>query len=394
MKKKIIGSSFLVAGIIIIGLSGCTNKFNQTGSWLVAYDSTLTPVTFDSDSLRVKITSSQVNIGSANGFNDTVLCLGAVPWTEADMLMEFTGIDSVYYATSIISAQVILHRSTYDLQPLGYDVRNLQLEGHVIDTSWAASSVTWDSVARLPRESSNMILPPTAPVVTDTSVVFQIDTSVVRRWANATQDTNYKNYGFIVKSTNISGVVSVYSNYYSGTGYEPTIVIAYTINGVPYSDTSTSSYSTYVANTSIIAPSQTFALQSGTGLHGNVVFDMSQIPNYSVVNFARLTLFENPIDSVYSGGSPDSLWAYYQTDPSTHAVTSNGVALSTKVGHEYTFPVTLLVQQMLNGGNYGFIITRSEDFNNLDARFIYNENAPDSLNPRLTITYTPAVKKK
>lgn len=49
---------------------------------------------------------------------------------------------------------------------------------------------------------------------------------------------------------------------------------------------------------------------------------------------------------------------------------------------------------MLNQGNYGFIITRSEDYNNLDSRFIYDENAVDSLKPQLTITYTPVVRKK
>jgi hypothetical protein len=401
-KKRIIESSLVIV-LTLVGLSGCTNKFNQTGKWLVTYDSTLIPLTFDSDSQSVKITTSQVNLGSANGANDTVLCLGSVPWTEADMLMEFYGIDSVYYATSIISAQVILQRSTYELQPIGYDVRNMQLEGYVIDSGWSASTVTWDSLARLPRESSDMILPPTMSEVSDTSVVFQIDTSVVRRWAKATQDTNYKNYGFLVKSSNVSGVVSVFSNAYAGTGYEPTIMVVCVINGVPDTVISTSSYSTYVANTSIVAPSQTFALQSGTGLHANVVFNLDSIrrvstldsiPAFSIVNYAGLTLHEDPIDSLYSGQSPDSLWAYYQSDPSTHAVSLSGYSLSTKVGRKYTFPVTVMVQQMLISGNYGFLITRSEDINNLDSRFIYNENAPDSLKPRLTITYTPAVKKK
>ena len=296
-----------------------------------------------------------------------------------------------------------MQRSIYELQPNGYDVRNIQLEGYVIDSGWTASTVTWDSLARLPRESSNMILAPTMPEVSDTSVVFQIDTSVVRRWAKAAQDTNYNNYGFIIKSSNVSGVVSVYSNAYAGTGSEPMIEVVCVINGVTDTVISTSSYSTYVANTSIVAPSQTFALQSGTGLHASVVFNLDSIrrvsvldsiPAFSVVNYAELTLHEDPIDSLYSGQSPDSLWAYYQADPSTHAISLSGYSLSTKVGRKYTFPATVMVQQMLISGNYGFLITRSEDINNLDSRFIYNENAPDSLKPRLTITYTPAVKKK
>jgi hypothetical protein len=396
LKKRILELS-LITVAFVFGMVGCSNRFNQTGSWLVSYDTSLTPRAFDSDSLGARVTSSQVNIGQANG-SDTVLCLGAVPWTEADMLLEFSGLDSVYNASRIISAEVILTRGFYDLQPPGFDVNNLQFEGYALDSTWIGSTFTWDSVARLPRESSNMVLPPMFPEVTDTAVVIQIDTGVVRRWANATDtSTHEENYGFILKPMNISGVVSAYSTAYSGTGFEPTIVVACVINGVPDTVTSRSSSSAYVATTSIAAPSQTFTVQSGTGLHGNIIFDLSRIPNYSVVNYAQLTLFENPIDSLYSGQSPDSLWAYYQTDPSTHVPSSSGVSLSaqdTVIRTKYTFQATLLVQQMVNLGNYGFIIRRYEDFNNLDSRFIYGGNAPDSLRPRLTITYTPAVKKK
>jgi hypothetical protein len=169
------------------------------------------------------------------------------------------------------------------------------------------------------------------------------------------------------------------------------------INGISDTVKSTTSTATYVATTSINPPSQTLAVQSGTGLHENIVFDLSRIPNYSVVNYATLTLFSNHLDTLYSGQSPDSLWAYYQTSPSTHALSSSGIALSTEdtvSRAKYTFTVTTLVQQMLNLGNYGFVITRYEDNNNLDARFIYNGNAPDSLKPRLSVTYAPVVKKK
>lgn len=395
MKK--ITKFYLIAVVFAFGIVGCSRKFNQTGTWLVSYDSTLTPRYLDSIKDSLKLKSSQVNAGLANG-NNTILCVGKVPATEADLLLEFSGLDSVYYASKIISAQVILRRSTYVLMPYGlpaYHVNNLQVEGYAMDTSWSTTTFTWDSVALLPRESSNIILSPTIPEVTDTTLIFQLDTSVVRRWAEATQDTNFKNYGFIVKPMNMSGVLSVYSTLYSGTGYEPTIEVICAIDGNP-TDTviSTSSYSTYVATTSIVAPSQSFAVQSGTGLHGSVVFDLSKIPNFSIVNYAELTLFANPDVAYYSGESPDSLTAYYQTDPTSHALSSSGIGYSTLVGNKYTFPATILVQQMLNRGNYGFVIARYDDNNNLDTRFIYDENAPDSLKPRLTITYAPAVTKR
>lgn len=387
----------LLSIVCVCSLSGCSNKFNQSGSWLVSYDSSLTPRYLDSIKDSLKVTSSNLNLGLVAS-SDTVLCLGAVPWSEADLVLEFYGLDSVYYATSITSAQVILRRATYVLQPFGYDVHNLRFEGYALDSTWGSGTFTWDSVAQIPRESSNMILAPAVPEVQDSSVVLQIDTSVVRRWGVATQDTSApQNYGFVVKPMNISGVLSLFSTYYSGTGDEPTIIIACVINGISDTVKSTSSSAIYVATTSINPPSQTLAVQSGTGLHGNFVFDLSRIPNYSVVNYATLTLFSNRIDTIYSGQSPDSLWAYYQTSPTTHALSYSGTALSTEdtvSKAKYTFSVTTIVQQMLNLGNYGFVITRYEDNNNMDPRFIYNANAPDSLKPRLSVTYTPAVRKK
>ncbi|HUI31749.1 MAG TPA: DNRLRE domain-containing protein [Candidatus Acidoferrales bacterium] len=407
--KRIIEFS-LVACAFALWIAGCTNRFNQTGSWLVTSDTTVTPHFYDSDSLRAKVTTSEVNQGLANGSGlfDTVLCLGKVPWSEADMLLNFVLPDSIYNATTIMSAQVILRRTAYVLQANGsnvnaYDVHNLQFEGYAFDTSWNSATFTWDSVALLQSEgkieSANIVLT-SASFVNDSDVVIQIDTGLVRRWVKATQDSNFTNDGFIIKPANTSGVVSVYSSAYSGTGYEPTIEIYCVINGVSDTVTSTTSASTYVANTSISSPSQTFAVQSGTGLHGNIVFDLSRIPNYSVVNFAQLTLYTNSSDTLYSGQSSDSLWAYYQTDPSTHALSLAGAAVSTRdsvVRNKYTFPVALIVQQMLsNQGNYGygFMITRYDDYNSIDSRFIYNENAPDSLKPRLSIIYAPAVRKK
>ncbi len=397
LKKRIAEFSLIILLVAFV-TTGCSNRFNQTGSWLVGSDSTLLPRAFDSDSIQVKLTTSQVDIGLTNG-SDTVLCLGMVPWAEADMLLQFYSIDSVYYATQIISANVILRRANYLLQadgsnPAAYDVHGMSLEGFPIDSSWSTASVAWDSVQVLPKGNSNIVLSSTS-YVNDTTVVIPLDTGIVRQWAIASQDTNYKNYGFILKPQMVGGVLSVYSGAYAGTGFEPTIQVACIINGIPDTVTSTSSYSTYVANTTALTPPpQTFALQSGTGLHRNLLFDLDTIPAFSIVNYATLTLHSNPKDTLYSGQSVDSLTAYYETDPSTFAIGSSGISLSSRAGNTYTLPVTLIVQQMLNHTNYGFIITRYEDNNNLDTRFIYDQSAPDSLKPRLSIVYTPVVKKK
>jgi hypothetical protein len=374
-------------------LTGCTNKINQTGSWLVGTDSTLLPIYIDSINDSFRITSSQVNKSIVTGSSGE-LSLGNVPWTEADLLLEFYNVDSVYSASTITSAQIILTRAPNLLQLIGYDVKNLQFAGYVMDSIWSSSTYTWDSVMAAPRGTKNIVLG--RPIINDSTITINIDTGIVRQWSLATEypDSNYEKNGFLLKPENISGILSVYS---SVSSYLPELIVSYIdTNGIADTVTSTSSYSASVAHTTItsVAPRGPYRiLQSGTGLREKIIFDLTRIPNLSIINYAQLTLFADTLeDTLYSGNSEDSLETYYILDPSTNSVST--AALSVQVGNKYTFNITVPVQQMLNTGNYGFLITRFDESTNVDARFIYDENAPDSLKPRLAITYSPAVKKK
>ncbi|MGO9481372.1 MAG: hypothetical protein ACLP05_06295 [Candidatus Kryptoniota bacterium] len=393
LKSKI--KLVLSAVLCTYALTGCTNRINETGSWLVGTDSTLVPRYIDSVVDSFKVNSSQVNTDITTG-SSAELSLGSVPWTEADLLLEFYQIDSVYSARTITSAQLILTRAPNLLQPAGYDVKNLQFAGYVMDSTWDASKYTWDSVEAAPRGRENIVLGP--PVINDSTITINIDTGLVRQWSLATiyPDSNFERYGFLLKPENESGILSAYS---SSSSYPPTLIVSYIdTNGVADVVTSAVSYSASVAHTTItnVAPHGPYRiLQSGTGLREKILFNLptTPIPNLSIVNYAQLTLFSDTLeDALYSGNSEDSLEAFCISDPSTNLTST--YALSTQVGNKYTFDVTDAVQQMLNTGNYGFLITRFDESTNVDTRFIYDESAPDSLKPRLTMTYSPVVKKK
>jgi len=371
-------------------VSGCTNKINQTGSWLVTYDSTLTPRPFSSDS--VKLTTAQIQQGIPTG-SGSVLALGQVPWTESDLLISFSGLDSVYDAGTIVSAQLILYRSTYNLEPNGLDVNNMQFIGFTMDSLWDPSTATADTIAQIGYGGSNVVL---SQSFEDTTITINLDTSIVRQWGLATVDTNYRNYGFILKPSNTSGVVSIYSSVNVGTGYEPYLIVACVKDGL--ADTVTSNYSSTmtIGRTSIttFAPSGPYHIvQSGTGERETLNFDLGSVPKFSIVNYAELTLYANPIDTLYSSNSTDSLIASYiaSTSPITPNITSE--SFSSQTGDKYVFNVTLAVQLMLNSGNNGFLIQRLSELDNVDSRFMYDELAPDSLKPKLTIIYAPVVRR-
>ena len=378
-------SLWLIAGICTYVLTGCSNKINESGSWLVKTDTTLIPV----DSVITRATSSEIVSALPTG-SSAEQCVGSVPWTQTELLLQFNKLDSLYYAKSFVYAEITLTRGTYVLQPPGYNVLNMQFSGYEMDSAWNIY-YTWDSVAAAHRGTKNIVVG--SPSIDDSLIIINIDTAVIRQWAKATQDSAVSNNGFLLVPQNISGIFSIYS--FSSSTYLPELSVAYyDTNGVEQSFVSTSGSSNSVAHSTItnVVPSGPYRiLQSAAEDREKLIFDLTHIPNLSIVNFAELTLFEDPSDSVYSGNSIDSLVAYHITDPSTNAVDySSGSALTLK---KHIFIVTTEVQQMLNTGNYGFIITPYDESGNADVRFIYDENAPDSLKPRLSITYAPAVKK-
>jgi hypothetical protein len=391
--KRILEGS-IVAALLALVLLGCNNKVNQTGAWLVAYDSTLVPQYLDSGLDSVKITSSQVNDGLATG-SSAIMSLGIVPWTEADLLMHFSAFTPVYGAGAILSATIVMTRAPYTLDPSGNGIQALTFNGYTLDSTWNYTTLTWDSVALIGHGGTNIV---TSQTITDSTVLIGLDTNTVRLWANATQDTSIKNNGLLIKPAGGNGVLSVYSSFSSTSTHYPICQVVYLLNGTVDTSNVALDFSTSVAHTTLasVAPQGPYKIvQSGTGLRENLTFDLSRIPNYSIVNSALLTLhFDSTAEAAYSyPGLVDTLIAYYLSNPTTGAVSATGSAVALVSNNEYTFNVSTIVQHMLNSKNYGFLIAEYNELENVDSRFLYDGSAPDSLKPKLIITYTPAVKK-
>ncbi len=265
-----------------------------------------------------------------------------------------------------------------------------------MDTVWNASTFTWDSVNAIGYGTQNII---TSSTITDTSVVLQIDSSAVRQWATATQDTNVKNNGFIIRPQNVSGMLSVYGPAYATSGYVPECTVVYIKGGVLDTTVVTLSYATSVAQTSIgsVAPSGPYSfVQAGTGERMNLVFDLSRVPKYAIVNQATLVLTTDSVGQAGYGKilAIDTLAAYYVSDPSTWSYNTTNAAYGyPAAGGRNLFDVTTIIQHILNTQNYGFLITEYSELDNVNARFVYNGNAPDSLKPKLVITYTPTTRR-
>ncbi len=219
------------------------------------------------------------------------------------------------------------------------------------------------------------------------------------QWEIATADTNVNNNGFIISPQNSEGMMAVYGPAYSTTGYVPVCTVTYIKGGVLDTTSVSLSYATAVARTSIatVAPQGSYRfVQAGTGERENLVFDLSRVPRYSIINQATLTMSTDSVGQLNyaKNHANDTLVAYYVSNPTTNLFSTTYPAIGyPAAGSKNVFDVTTIVQHMLNTQNYGFIILQYSELDNIDTRFVYNENAPDSLKPKLTITYTPTSRR-
>lgn len=374
---------------------GCSNKINQTGAWLVSTDSSQVPTYFDSKTDSAASTTTQVSIGLATGLSSTLI-LGKVPWTEADLLIIFSSLDSVDSAQKILSSSITLYRTAYLLQPSGENVNNMTFAAYSMDSSWSSTTFTWDSVNTVGYGSQNFV---TSTAMTDSTIILSLDSTIVRQWALATSDSSVQNNGLILKPQNTNGVFSIYGPVYGVAGRIPMCTVIF-INKTGTLDTVTSTLSaaTSIGQSYVTtqAPQGNYGIvQAGTGERENVSFDLAKVPRFSIINKATLTLFaDTTAQAPYTrSGVVDSLYAYYTTDLATGGVSSGYPAIGVPSGNRYTFNVGMIVQHMVNTQNNGFMILQYNELNNIDLRFLYNGNAPDSLRPRLTVIYTPTSKR-
>src|SRR3989344_3095562 len=142
---------------------------------------------------------------------------------------------------------------------------------------------------------------------------------------------------------------------------------------------------------------------------GFIKFDLSQIPNNSIINSATLEVYGDPSSNYYTTSSLEvkckevlSSWSEstitWNNQPSlgntlgSVTVNYNGLPISEADASWMSFGITTLVQQWISGQkqNYGISLTTdSSPVTYYCEDFIYtSDHSISSKRPKLTITYT------
>jgi len=393
MEKTLQGlCSSLTAVLSIILLTGCADKPNSLGSGLptpynmFTFAETTLTSTNDSTFLTPLVTGFGVTnlVGRLDNNEEVVSLFNFVPLVSLDSLANAT-LDTVeFYLTVNYKLRANQIPTKFDL----YEV--LQ--------SWSQSTVTSDTVISygttvLGTFSDSMNYGQTVKIRIE-------DTSVVRRWINASRDTSQPRfYGFVLrpKAGENPGIVG-FTTFSDGVVY-PTLVIKYTTRyGTFDSLAVTFGQDAYIGKYNSLPTPLPFQVKAGFAIRSKINFDPSFIKDKPIINRAKLTLVVDTTQSIKGGYSPDSLLIFLggENDSVTSLLSlyyyAYGVLTKDETTGEqkYVFEAGTLFQTWINNlyPNQGLILRWAFETNANEKVVFYDSRADSSKRPSVEITYS------
>lgn len=324
-----------------------------------------------------------------------MFCVGRYQSYEAWGLLAFYNFPDTFANISVKSASLRL-KACYHF---GDSATTLSFRAHRLKKAWFSDSLTLDSLKFFPSEYYDTSTPLSltfSQALGDTDYVYIDipDTQMVRLWLQTEHDSLPYNYGLLLEPTN-STIIMGFSSYYAlDTSATPLLIVEYEKNGIPYTfihQTSTTRYLASAPNPALANSSLIYA-QNGIPYRTIVQFDVSSIPNPSIINSATLTFTLNPAYSHFSTYHSDSiLVSQVNVDGSLSFpwISISTVTTDTFGNRLYSVDLRTAVTSWVRNRYPAHIVVMGYGESASFTRFaFYGPDAPTALKPRITIVYT------
>ncbi len=291
----------------------------------------------------------------------------------------------------IISASVELTK-TYTF---GDSNAVLDFTVHRVNSRWSSATYTADSLSLIQYDQNDIS---TERNFSDSAVTFKIDNSLVLEWMKDGEDSaKHVDFGIFLKAAPSSQKIVGYQALSGATSSAqiPQLEVIYEKPGV-YRDTLI-----FIpeADLSIVTgdlpniSNENIAIQSGLAVNSKLWFDLSGIPDNSVINYAELTLFLDTLETVTGSVYSNSLTAYAILDSSRMDSLSRGISLAgdkNDSSKSFTGNVTSIIQTIKNRkDNQGIMLRAGVETEGLELFVLKGSSAADRrLRPQLKIIYT------
>lgn len=386
--KKIV---LAIAAVFSIHFLACSDSPSSVGEEFLT-DDLISVNSFDSSIDSMDQNSSYFKEVVPLG-NSSRLLLGKFEGVTASMLLRFTFTladsikeDVIAGSTKILSASITFTNN----YSIGEASAPYDFAIHKVNQFWTPLGFSADSLSTLSYDPDDRII---SKNITDTLTTIELDTSLVHDWLLYASDaTMGSNLGIYLNPSEQSQKVLGFEAFsVSGTNY-PSVQLIIEKAGV-YVDTLTSSIFgdvSIVAGDLPVADIGNIIVQSGLTVNSRLYFDLSVLPEGSVINKAELFLTEDTLKSKVGSNYSSIISSFFVIDSTTDSSDAASVILLTKSGNIFSGEITSFARSwQFNNNNQGIILKNYDRLNGLEKFVLYGSDYIDQqLRPKIKITYT------
>ncbi len=382
-------AKFLWAGALVLASTssfvGCADDPSPVGSFLLPQGDR---ISVDSAIVLATESSAEKAIPFSFANSRQVIAIGKSGAFASWGFLRFSGIPDSLSTATVQSAEIRLQA----LYHLGDSLGQLSFTIHKALQDWNRTSFIYDSLA------TPGIYDPSGSAVNlgsfgDAAVVqFPIDTALVREWALATLDTNYRNHGVVLEPTNTTVIKGFRSFEADSTADRPVLTIRYMMSGSAQVETlivsnDADKFVAGASDTTFLRDSSLVAVRGGAAYRGVLGFNLSSIPKQSAIHRALLDVTVDAATSTLTSNEHDSLFALYGGVPNPVQPSTVVLESGRKV---YRFSVTEFVQAMVRGADPRIRLSSFDEENSV-GQFMINgsASADPALRPKLTVLFSP-----
>jgi hypothetical protein len=220
---------------------------------------------------------------------------------------------------------------------------------------------------------------------------------LVRDWLEAAADTGYlnKNYGIVLNPEAGSNVLKGFFSMHAPSGYSPQLYFIVNKNGDIDTVTHTIVETMFLADADVAPVPGRFFLHSGISYYEVMEFYINSIPSTATINDAKILLYLDSANSVFTNAADQTFKANFITDSAALTIETLEF-LSTQTNSsskEFQIRMVFPFQRWMRGEpNNGLLISPVNNLTDLSKYVFYGLDSPDpDKRPRVIVRYTPRI---
>lgn len=263
---------------------------------------------------------------------------------------------------------------------------------HKINSEWVSASFTADSFlsAKFNYDPADLSSNRNA---SDSLYTFDLNPNAVKDWLRNQADTSLaKNNGILISPTPSTNKIVGFVAFNPEISNDTKVKAVIQKVGTTRQDTITAYVlsDVHVIIGENTVPPEKMIVQAGVVSNSYLYFDLSKIPDKAVVNYAKLSVELDSLDSKFGSGYTNSLTVYLVTNSDSLKIDEASGESLLKNGKRYEGNISSFVRYWLNqNNNQGIVIKAGNELAGVEKFVLKGSTYPVyEERPKLEIVYT------